>query len=288
MAFEIIVVDNGSDNSPRSVCAEFEDVVLLTEVTRGPGHARNRGARAARGEIVSFIDADCVVAPGFVAALAHFFANRRDADFVGGPIRIACRDPDRPRAHEAFEILYSYRNRLYVEKHGYAATSNMAARLAVFRAVGGFGGIDMMEDVEWGRRALSLGFRGAYAPDVAVTTPACADYAGLVRRWDRHVAHEYVEWRRGNSGVVTWLFRALLIAMSPVAEIPNIAVSADIATWHARMGAFAVLVRLRFHRCVRMLSLLMLDDTASTFAVWNRAPKRPPCHHSGKAGASGE
>src|ERR1051325_3213870 len=59
--FEIVVVDSSSDGAARAVEERFPDVRLVTFPTRKfPGDARNAGVRAARGEIIAFIDADCI------------------------------------------------------------------------------------------------------------------------------------------------------------------------------------------------------------------------------------
>ena len=59
--FEIIVVDDGSDDHPASVVAALEDprirVVTLTARAGCPA-ARNRGIEAARGEFIAFLDSD--------------------------------------------------------------------------------------------------------------------------------------------------------------------------------------------------------------------------------------
>ena len=58
-AFEIIVVDNGSVQMPEAITATHFGTRLLQESNPGPGLARNRGAAAAVGDILCFIDADC-------------------------------------------------------------------------------------------------------------------------------------------------------------------------------------------------------------------------------------
>jgi len=53
---EIIVVDNGSDVLP-DVPA---NMTLLQEKTPGPGPARNLGVQHSTGDVLAFIDADCL------------------------------------------------------------------------------------------------------------------------------------------------------------------------------------------------------------------------------------
>jgi len=65
---EILVVDDGSVD--RSVAiAEAAGVRVLRQDHRGPGAARNRGAREARGGVLVFADADMVLAPDYVSRL---------------------------------------------------------------------------------------------------------------------------------------------------------------------------------------------------------------------------
>ena len=82
------MVDNGSRSLPVEVCAAHPGVTLLQEPTPGPGPARNRGVAAASGEILAFIDADCLADPGWLAAAEAAMADPA-ATILGGDVRIA-------------------------------------------------------------------------------------------------------------------------------------------------------------------------------------------------------
>jgi glycosyltransferase involved in cell wall biosynthesis len=55
---EIIVVDDGSTDDTRAVCAKSGVICLSSPYSMGNGAAIKRGARAARGEILVFMDGD--------------------------------------------------------------------------------------------------------------------------------------------------------------------------------------------------------------------------------------
>ncbi len=59
-AYEIILVDNGSTDKSVEIIKKFP-VIYLSEGIASPYRARNTGVRAARGEILAFVDSDCRV-----------------------------------------------------------------------------------------------------------------------------------------------------------------------------------------------------------------------------------
>jgi glycosyltransferase involved in cell wall biosynthesis len=82
---EVIVVDDAStDSTAELLTSEFGDRirVLQLEHRRGPGGARNAGARLARGKFVAFLDSDDVWLPGKLDAELAVFARFPEAQVV--------------------------------------------------------------------------------------------------------------------------------------------------------------------------------------------------------------
>lgn len=82
---EVIVVDDASTDATASVLkAAFGPRIRLLrlEHRRGPGGARNAGARLARGEFVAFLDSDDVWLPGKLDAELEIFARFPNAEVV--------------------------------------------------------------------------------------------------------------------------------------------------------------------------------------------------------------
>jgi glycosyltransferase involved in cell wall biosynthesis len=56
--FELIVVDDGSDDNTAEILSDYSNIIYLFQENRGPAAARNRGIRAARHDLIAFLDSD--------------------------------------------------------------------------------------------------------------------------------------------------------------------------------------------------------------------------------------
>ena len=78
---EVIVVNDGSTDNGAELAESFPDdrVRLISQANRGPGHARNRGVDAARGELVAFLDADDEWLPSYLSESVRLLVSNPDA-----------------------------------------------------------------------------------------------------------------------------------------------------------------------------------------------------------------
>lgn len=73
--FEIIVVDDGSRDSPEQAIAELADqrIRFVRQENAGGGAARNRGIDEARGDYIAFLDSDDIFLPNKLERIASEF-----------------------------------------------------------------------------------------------------------------------------------------------------------------------------------------------------------------------
>jgi glycosyltransferase involved in cell wall biosynthesis len=265
--FEIIVVDNGSSCLPKIIVARHAGVRLLYEKTPGPGPARNLGALHARAPILCFIDADCRAHCEWLATVQRSLAAAPTMTILGGNVLIWRDDKSKYTPIELYESLFSYRNKLHIERHGFSGTGNLAVRKMDFDVVGPFGGIFMPEDKDWGHRAVAAGFRFKYIPEMIVYHPARQSFRSLCVQWDREVRHALTEARRKRTTWrIYWGARAFVVLCSPL--VHGLLVIGDTRTdISCRMKALEVLFGIRIFRAWKMAAFLL---SPAKGVLWNR------------------
>jgi glycosyltransferase involved in cell wall biosynthesis len=169
--FEILVVDNGSSDRP-SVEGERR-ARLLFEPRPSSYAARNTAAATARGDILAFIDSDCLPAPDWLERGVHAAVEAGDRSYVGGRVDVFARDPQAPTAAELYDLVHAFPQRAYVERHSFSGAGNLFVSRQVFDRVGPFDAeLISSGDFEWGQRARAAGIEVHYADDVRVGHPA--------------------------------------------------------------------------------------------------------------------
>jgi len=164
-SFEVIVVDDGSTDSGAD---QIEDrAQVLRQANAGPSAARNLGAHEARGDIVLFLDADCIPPPSWVADLS-LPLEEGHSQAAMGTIRMA-NDGVVPRLVQS-EVEDRYRG-MAATPGGidFIAAPSCGFRRDVFLEIGGFDvRLRAAEDVEIAYRVTAAGHRIAFVDSAPV------------------------------------------------------------------------------------------------------------------------
>jgi glycosyltransferase involved in cell wall biosynthesis len=89
LRWELLVVDNGSEDDSAAVAGSFAGRLplrLVREPVIGLCPARNRGVAEARGRYLCWADDDVLLGPGWLVAYAEAFARHPEASVFGGRI----------------------------------------------------------------------------------------------------------------------------------------------------------------------------------------------------------
>ena len=184
---EIIVVDDGSRDGTRASAAA-RGVQVLTQKNAGAAAAGNAGVNRARGDIVLFLDGDCVPAPTWVAAMLAPFAATEIVGACGMKQTHQCGLVPRFIQLE-FDYRYdSVRARQYID---FVDSGTAAYRRDVFLQNGGFDvTLADAEDVDLSYRLSERGYKLAFAAQAIVYDPHPESLAEYLRR-----KFEYAFWR---------------------------------------------------------------------------------------------
>ena len=268
--FEIIVVDNGSTVPMAAFRARYPLVRWAAEATPGPGPARNTGVGLARSAILVFIDADCRADPMWLATAVAAVRAAPEAGAVAGNVLVDCVDFKAMTGVEAYETVFAYRFKMYVEKKGFAGTGNLAMARSVQQKVGPFAGIGVAEDVDWGRRATAMGLTFRYLPKMRIWHPARPDFEALRIKWRRHIAHEFAAHSINARPMWRWQARAAALIVSIIPDGLRLIVAPRVGGLGNRWRGLGVLARIRCYRAAEMRRIAAGDGDVSGAAAWNR------------------
>ncbi len=248
-ATEVVVVDNNSTDDVSAIRARFPTVRFTTQMQPGAAAARNRGVEETTAERLFFLDADCVPAPDWLET-AFRVADR--ADLVGGRIDTFDETPPPRSGAEAFEQVFAFNQRDYIENKKFSVTANLLTTRATFLAVGEFiPGVS--EDMDWCLRAVDLGKSLVYTDELRVGHPNRQDWPALKKKWQRLTAETYAREVTSPLARLKWAIRAGAVAASAIAHVPKLLLSPKLASTTERLNGLGTLLRLRLWRAQLML-----------------------------------
>jgi glycosyltransferase involved in cell wall biosynthesis len=171
LPWEVIVADNGSTDGTGAAAERHRGRlpglrVVDASARRGSAYARNVGARHAAGDLLIFLDADDIAAPGFLAAMAAALERH---EFAAPRIEALSLNGERGAQlgqHPQFYGPMRYYNPPYLY---HVSGCGMALRRALFERLGGFDeGMLRLQDSELCFRAQRAGATIGFVPAAVV------------------------------------------------------------------------------------------------------------------------
>lgn len=186
--FEIIIADNGSNDSTIDVIKEYARnypkliKFVVEDKIRGSYAARNKGVKASRGEVIAFIDADMSVDANWLTEIAKSLKERQW-------YYMACR----VEIYYKNKSIYSKYNKMkgfpierYVHESNYAPTCCLVVRKSVFDELGLFDSrLISSGDYEFGNRVHKSGYKLYYFNDIVIRHPARSTFRKLYNKYFR-------------------------------------------------------------------------------------------------------
>ena len=182
---EVIVIDDGSTDETFDAANRFPVKLFTNPVSRGQSFCRNLGAREACGEILAFLDSDCVAEPTWLRELTAYFSWER-VGAVGGYVDGYFGASVLDRYEQAASPL-NMGKRHQVGNHDsstlYVPTCNLLVRKIIFLEAGGFQPeLHVGEDVDFCWRMRNRGHLLVYAPRGAVRHKHRNSLRGMLSR----------------------------------------------------------------------------------------------------------
>lgn len=167
-AFEVIVVDDCSDDNSVAVIQRFPCTLIRLERHSGASRARNAGANRSAGDILFFIDADCLVRHDTLSRVRSAAQEHGAGTVIGGTYTPAPQDPGFFSLFQS--VFIHYFETKSADQPDYVASHAMVIAADTFRAAGGFPEefLPIIEDVEFSHRLRRSGYRLLMDPSIQV------------------------------------------------------------------------------------------------------------------------
>jgi glycosyltransferase involved in cell wall biosynthesis len=268
-SFEVIVVDDRSTDATAAIVQAHPPCRLIRAETHlGVSRARNLGAEDARGELLFFTDADCLLTPAALGLAAQALAQASQGcahgAVVGGTYTP---EPVDPGFYNRFQAVLVNHFEARASAPDYIAAHALMLRREDFLVVGGFavtegfGVAAGVEDVELSHRLRRTGHCLVMDPRVLVRHHFGFDLARSLanawrktRVWARYslvnrdlladsgfasgqLKADVAAWGLGLAGLAAWALSgwAAFLALALAAQAVNLAVNRRVlaAFWRA-------------------------------------------------------
>lgn len=256
-SYEIIVVDNNSDEDISAVVEQFKGVSLLHEAQPSSYAARNCGIRAAIGEAIAFTDADCIPQPTWLEQGIKALLSEENMGLVAGRIDIFHQTPGHPTPIELYDTIhFPLPQKALLEAEQFGATANLFTFKHVLDEVGPFlASLKSGGDTQWGPRVARCGYRQLYCDTAVVLHPSRHTFAKLRSRAIRLIGGRYDRMVEGGASLSEQLQDLLHYLSPPLRYFYRIYADERLPSLAQKLEFASIMLRLRWEQALERLKL---------------------------------
>ena len=183
--YEIIAVDNNSKDETKGILQSYNGKIrFLTEEKQGSFAARNTGVRNSEGEILAFIDADCIAENKWLEKLTEPIRVEAEVAAYGSSVDV--QETRWSRMEHLYEesIIEGFSKGNYIEM---GDTKNLAITRRLFEDIGGFDeSFEWSGDTDFGLRIVEREYKIRLTEGAKVKHHFKATMGRIVRNKLRH------------------------------------------------------------------------------------------------------
>lgn len=248
-SYEVIVVDNASDEDIKSVVSQFQQAVFAHESRRGSYAARNKGISVAKGDILAFTDSDCTPVSNWIEKGVDSLLSVPNCGMVGGRVELFFENPKEPTIFELCDSVLFLDQKLYIEKARFGVTANIFTFKDIFQKVGLFNQeLKSGGDFEWGRRVFALGYQQVYADDAYVLHPARNSFKEIYKKIVRTTEGQNHLLQNKSNSFIALLKKIAWDLLPPFRLIAQIKSDDKFAGFNRKIKFFCVLMSIQYVR----------------------------------------
>jgi len=173
--YEIIFIDNNSNDNSARILRNYINInnnckYYMFNKKQGSYASRNFGISLARGDVLAFTDADCILEEKWLKNIWEFYNVKENENvIIAGNIEIIIENTN--NLWEQYDKIVSLNNKKYV-KNKSAATANLIVPKKIFQNVGKFKELFSGGDTEWTKRASEKGYNLKFMSNIKVYHPS--------------------------------------------------------------------------------------------------------------------
>lgn len=188
--FEVIVIDNASQPEIELPKIANLNCILATCEKTGSYAARNVGVQVANGDVIAFLDADCLPENNWLEQGLAAVQSAPLKTLVGGEVKLTT--SEKPTAVELYQCLTGFGQQDNIDQQNFSATANLFVRQKQAALIGKFNeNLLSGGDREWSWRARLLGFDIKFSRTTQVTTAPRKSLGAAIKQARRVAGGRY-------------------------------------------------------------------------------------------------